>query len=157
MADFIIKRGTLDGSGNFVATGGLSFKFTAADNLTDRHTAPNVTINAPGQGSEETTAFNLSGLQRFVGFDFKLQDTNEDKSLGTNASPVITIDEQYTYLKNTFLSGASDIQFQMSIGTLIVINCLIDDLPLNPTFSNPNYYKGSIQLSEGKNALSIGA
>ena len=155
--DFILKRGTLDGSGNFVPTGGLSFKFTATDAMTDRHSAPNTTINAPGQGSEETTTFNLGGLQRFVGFDFKLQNTGEDKSLGTNASEVITIDEQYDYLKNTFLSGDTDIQYQMSIGTLVVINCMIDDLSINPTFSNPTFYKGSIQISEGKNALSINA
>ena len=155
MADLIIKRGTLDSSGNFVSAGGLTFKFTGANNVTDRHSAPNTTINAPGQGSGETTTFNLGGLQRFFGFDFALINDGTDKSDGTHTSTVITIDQQYDYLKNTFLSGGTGVQYQISWGTLVVINCMIDDLTLTPRFENPNQYKGSIQVSEGKNALSI--
>ena len=150
-----LQRGSLDSNGDFVATGGLTFVFSGVDNVTDRHSAPNTTINSPGQGSEETSTFNLGGLQRFVGFEFKLVNDGSDKSDGTNASPVITIDEQYTYLKNTFLSGKSDIQYQLTLNALLVINSMIDDLSINPTFSNPNHYRGSIQVSEGKNALSI--
>ena len=155
MAVIQIKKGSLDSNGDFVATGGLTFIFSGVDNFNDRHSSPNITINAPGQGSEETSNFNLGGLQRFISFDFQLINDGTDKADGTHTSAVTTIDEQYAYLKDTFLSGASDIQYQISWGTLVVVNCLIDDLPLNPTFNKPNFYKGSIQLSEGKNSLSI--
>ena len=59
------------------------------------------------------------------------------------------------FMKNTFISGKADIQYRITINTLVIITCMIDDLTITPTFSNPNFYRGSIQLGEGKNALSI--
>lgn len=153
--DIKIKRGKLDSNGNFDPVGGLTYIFSGVDNLPDRHSASNTNINAPGQGSAETTSFNLSGLQRFVSFDFKIMDSAIDTSEGTNTTEVKTIDEQYKYLKNVFLSGETNIQYQLSIGDLVVINCNIDDLTINLTFNSPNKYNSSIQVSEGKNALSI--
>ena len=146
-----LEKGNLDQNNNFVPSGEF-FIFSGVNNLSDRHSASNIKINAPGKGSSESVALNLSGLQRFVSFDFKLIDDGTDKSNGLNK---ITIDDQYDYLKNSFFSGNTDSQYRLSVGTLIVIKCLIDDLTINPTFENPNYYKGSIQVVEANNPFSV--
>ena len=149
MAVFI-EQGYTTESGDFVSQ--KIFYFSGVNNISDRHSATNIKINSPGKSSEDSVALNLSGIQRFISFEFKLIDDGTDHSGGEN---IKTIDEQYNYLKNVILSGKTDVQFRININGLIVTTCLIDDLSLNPTFENPNYYKGSIQLTDGKNPLSI--
>lgn len=149
-----IEKGSLNSSDQFVSAS-KEFIFSGVNNLSDRHSAPNIKINAPGKNSQDSIALNLSGLQRFISFDFKIVNDGEDKSGGTESGGVRTIDEQYQYLKNTILDGSTDVQYRITINDLIVLTCLIDDLTINPTFSNPNSYNGSIQVTDGKNPLSV--
>jgi len=151
-----LEKGHLNESNVFVSDS-KEFIFQGVNNITDRHSAPNIKINAPGKKSEDSIALNLSGLQRFLSFYYKLLNDGSsfDVSNGTHTSTVITIDEQYDYLKNVIMDGSTDIQFRLTIGTLVIITCLIDDLSLNPTFENPNHYKGSLQVTDGKNPLSV--
>jgi len=148
-----IEKGYLDSNENFVTT--KTFIFSGVDNVSDRHSSPNIKISAPGKSAEDSVAFNLSGLQRFISFDFRLINDGTDKSDGTNTTQVVTIDEQFTYLKDIFLDPSSDVQYRITINNLITQLCMIDDITINLTFNNPNYYKGSIQLSIGSNPLSI--
>ena len=150
-----LEKGKLNGSNEFVTS--KTFIFQGVNNVSDRHSAPNIKINAPGKSSEESIALNLSGLQRFIGFEFRLLNdgTSFDVSGGTESGGVITINDQYDYLKNTILSGDTGVQYQITVNDIIVTTCVIDDITLNPTFENPNYYKGSVQLTDGKNPMAV--
>ena len=132
---------------------GNRFTFSLVNNVVDRDTTANIDISAPGQKAESTTVINLSGLKRFISFDFKLVNDGNDKSNGSN---IITVDQQYDYLKNTVLTGKTDEEYTLVVNTRINVTGLLIDNSLRQTFeNNVSYVEGSIQIQVGKNPFKV--
>ncbi len=133
-----------------ISNGTNTYTFSGVNNVSDSHQSPNVSINGANQGSASTQLYNVMGLTRDFSFDFQIINDGTDHS---NGSSKVTIDQQYDYLKNTVLNGEFATEYTLTIGSLITVTGLIEELTINLTFNNPNFYKGTIRIKEGSNPL----
>jgi len=133
-----------------ISNGTNTYTFSGVNNVSDSHQSPNVSINGANQGSAQTQLYNVMGLTRDFSFDFQIINDGTDHS---NGASKVTIDEQYLYLKDTLLSGAFATQYTLTIGSLLTVKGLIEELSIQITFNNPNFYRGTIRIKQGANPL----
>ena len=140
---------------------GKKYTFEGVKNITKRAVATNITINSPGQGSDENYALNLNGIQQQVSFSFSLHERDDDSADGTHSSQVKTPDEQWEYLDNDLMTGSFEEEYTLvwnPSGSKVLINMkgLIDDLSLSATDDQPTTYDGSLSITKGKNPYNVG-
>jgi len=135
------------------------YNFSEVNSVSDRSIQNNIKISSPNQDSNDNTIFNLNGISRIVSFAFNIYNDGTDRSNGTHTSTVTTIQEQYDYLKNTFLTGDTGVEYNLVVefDSVEIINMvgMINNLTPNILFNTPNRIAVNFEFEEGSNPFKV--
>ena len=133
--------------------------FQEVNNMQDRSIQNNIKFSSPNQGSDESIVFNLNGISRIVSFNFNIVDDGTDKADGTHTSTVITLQQQYDYLKQVFVTGDTGAEYTLTVefdgSTLFIVSGMINNLTPNLVFNRPNTINVTFEFEEGNNPLKV--
>lgn len=127
-----------------------SFLFRGCSNWETNKSQPAQSVPFVNQTPENNILFRFFGQSEAFTWTFSLFDDGTDVSNGTHGTPVITIDQQIEYLRNTIYSAEFDTSFTLTqtrhAGTVVGV---IENLRISDPGGSYTILSGTLAFKRG--------